>query len=111
MGSKAEVLETLHPQLLVGSNPWSCRGSRGRTGSWYVIKGTGLTAILREVPLMKGPQTSPGSSAPWEGPSLARDVQVRRRMLGKIPKERRDSHRRVRGLLPGTPEILSVSPV
>ena len=60
MGSKAEALETLHPQLLVGSNSWSCRGSGGRTGSWYVIKGAGLTAILREVPLMKCPQTSPG---------------------------------------------------
>lgn len=90
MGSKAEALETLHPQLLVGSNPWSCRESRGRTGSWYVIKGTGLTAILREVPLMKGPQTSPGVlSLLGRDLHLPGDVQVRsRRMPGKIPKER-----------------------
>lgn len=90
MGSKAEALETLHPQLLVGSNSWSCRGSRGRTGSWYVIKGTGLTAILREVPLMKCPQTSPGVlSLLGSDLHLPGDVQMRgRRMPGKIPKER-----------------------
>lgn len=90
MGSKAEALETLHPQLLVGSNSWSCRGSGGRTGSWYVIKGAGLTAILREVPLMKCPQTSPGVlSLLGSDLHLPGDVQMRgRRMPGKIPKER-----------------------
>lgn len=84
MGSKAEALEPPHPQLLVGSNSRSCGGNRQRTGSWYVIKGTGLTAILREVPLMKGPQTSPGIlSILGRDPHLPGDVQLRgRRMPG-----------------------------